>query len=141
MPGAPELRSADMADVGTHYTGIRAYANERYIPKMVSRQYTRSPLLGMLVKRGGDGELRPNSLNIVGGGNVMTSARRAAIAGSYQVNVFLQYTTVGGQKWMSARDTEPALSTPASPGGSQDQTRKSAYLRAAELPGEITGWK
>jgi len=131
-----------MADVGTHYTGIRAYANERYIPKMVSRQYTRSPLLGMLVKRGGgDGELRPNSLNIVGGGNVMTSARRAAIAGSYQVNVFLQYTTVGGQKWMSARDTEPALSTPASAGGSQDQTRKSAYFRAAELHGEIIVWK
>lgn len=129
-----------MADVGTHYTGVRSYANERHIPKLISRLYSRSPILGIMAhKGGGDSGLRAGGLNLIGGGSLST-AQRKMITGSYEVHLHIQSGDGASDqtKNMGVRDTAPSMTSPTT--DSQDQQKKTVYFRFTKKHTEVIIW-
>ena len=92
---------------------MRSIANEEILPNIVSKIFERDVLLSMIAARGGgDKELRPGGMNLVGGGN-LSRARRSDLRGGESVKLPNVLTgTVGGTKHMSNRDTGPTVANP-----------------------------
>lgn len=129
-----------MADVGRIYETNRAQANEEYNRRLMSRQYSREPLLAvMIAESGGVGQLRPDALSLVGGGNI-PMGRREELLGSYQNNFFWQTGTgaTNQTKNMTATDTVPAMSSPST--NSQAFLRKSAFFKWSKKVTELLVW-
>jgi hypothetical protein len=94
----------------TTYRGASVYFGEKWLPQLISTQYTRSPLLTYLTSKNGDeGGLRPNASVFMGGARSSTYAMRSQIAQAQQVNVTVQSRSGGAGKNMAARDTLPTL--------------------------------
>ena len=128
-----------MADVGTHRTAPAVYSKESYISTLLSRLYQRYIFLALLIKRGGgDGDLRPNALNLVGGGNLSYARREELGAPAHTTNIHFQTGKSTGTKNMSVRDTVPQVTTPTT--DSQDQQRKSAFVRWSKKMTEVIVW-
>lgn len=129
-----------MANVGRIYDTNRAQANEAYRTQLLSRQYSRDPMLGFLMaNEGGVGNLRPESLNLVGGKSLPHS-KREELLGSYQVNYFWQTGTGATDQTanLTATSNVPSMTTPAT--NSQAFLRKSAFFKWTKKMTEVLVW-
>lgn len=139
-----------MADTTGVLTGLAALADRVVIPKLMSKIYTRAPLLALIAAMAtpgssgpfgpGNNPLRRAADGLIGGSNVVADkARREQILGNpLEVHVRVQTGGVGGHKFMGARDTGPTISSPTT--NHHAAKTKTAKFRHTKLHSPLLLW-